>query len=74
MKEAAPFLQGVDDQQIVISYKDLSLPTFINIDKNYRLNVSETFRDASPHSKEASAESKSTKQPDSLLSLFSSTV
>ena len=34
MKKAVPFLQGVDDQQIVISYKDLSLQTFINIDRN----------------------------------------
>ena len=34
MKKAVPFLQGVDDQQIVISYEDLSLQTFINIDRN----------------------------------------
>ena len=44
LKKAVPFLQGVDDQQIVISYKDLSLQTFINIDRNDSL----AFRNASP--------------------------
>ena len=34
VKKAVLFLQGIDDQQIVISYKDLSLQTFINIDRN----------------------------------------
>ena len=48
VKKAVPFLQGVDDQQIVISYKDLSLQTFINIDRNDSLDVSEAFRNASP--------------------------
>ena len=32
VKKAVPFLQGVDDQQIIISYKNLSLQTFINIE------------------------------------------
>ena len=40
VKKAVPFLQGVDDQQIVIC-KDLSLQKFINIDRNYSLHVSE---------------------------------
>ena len=34
MKYAVLLLQVVDNQQIVISYKDLSLQTFINIDRN----------------------------------------
>ena len=71
MKEAVPFLQGVGDQQIVISYKDLSLPTFINIDRNYRLHVSEAFRDASPHSPERGKRgkqvNKATRQPSFLV-------
>ena len=32
VKKAVPFLQGVDDQQIIISYKNLSLRTFINFE------------------------------------------
>ena len=40
--------KGVDDQQIIISYKDLSLQTFINIDRDESLHVSEAFRNASP--------------------------
>ena len=32
VKKVVPFLQGVDDQQIIISYKNLSLQTFINIE------------------------------------------
>jgi len=48
VEKAVPFLQGVDDQQIVISHKDLSLQTFINIDRNDSLDVSEVFRNASP--------------------------
>ena len=32
VKKAVPFLQGVDDQQIIISYKNLSLQTFINFE------------------------------------------
>ena len=34
VKKALPFIQGIDNQHIVISYKDLSLQTFINIDRN----------------------------------------
>ena len=34
VKKAVPFFQGVDDQQILISYKDLSLQILINIDRN----------------------------------------
>lgn len=48
VKKAAPFLQVVDDQLIVISYIDLSLQTFINVDRNDSLHVSEAFRNASP--------------------------
>lgn len=43
VKKAAPFLQGVDDQQIVISYKDHSLQTFTTIDRNDSLHVSEAL-------------------------------
>ena len=48
VKKAVLFLQGVDNQQIIISYKDLSLQTFINIDRNDSLHVSEAFRNALP--------------------------
>ena len=48
VKKAVTFLQGDDDQQIVISNKHLSLQTFINIDRNESLHVSESFRNASP--------------------------
>ena len=48
VKKVVPFLQGVDDQQIVISCKELSLRTFIYIDRNDSLHVSESFRNASP--------------------------
>ena len=48
VKKAVPMFKGVDDQQIIISYKDLSLQTFINIDRDESLHVSETFRNASP--------------------------
>ena len=34
VRKAVPFVQGVDNQQIVISYKDRFLQTFINIDRN----------------------------------------
>ena len=34
VKKAVPMFKGVDDQQIIISYKDLSLQTFINIDRD----------------------------------------
>ena len=33
VKKAVPMFKGIDDQQI-ISYKDLSLQTFINIDRD----------------------------------------
>ena len=48
VKKAVPMFKGVDDQQIIISYKDLSLQTFINIDRDESLHVSEAFRNASP--------------------------
>lgn len=47
VKKAVPMFKGVDDQQIIISYKDLSLQTFINIDRDESLHVSEAFRNAS---------------------------
>ena len=43
VKKAVPMFKGVDDQQI-----DLSLQTFINIDRDESLHVSEAFRNASP--------------------------
>ena len=48
VKKAVPMFKGVDDHQIIISYKDLSLQTFINIDRDESLHVSEAFRNASP--------------------------
>ena len=48
VKKAVPMFKGVDDQQIIVSYKDLSLQTFINIDRDESLHVSEAFRNASP--------------------------
>ena len=48
MKKAALFLEGVDNQQIVISYKDLSLQTSINIHGNESLHFSKAFRNTSP--------------------------
>ena len=48
VKKAVPMFKGVDDQQIIISCKDLSLQTFINIDRDESLHVSEAFRNASP--------------------------
>ena len=44
VKKSVPFVQGVDDQQIVISYKDLSLQTVINIDTSNSWHVSEAFK------------------------------
>ena len=41
VKKAVPMFKGVDDQQIIISYKDLSLQTFINIDRDESLHVSD---------------------------------
>ena len=49
-KNAVPFLPGVDDQQIVISYKCFFAN--INIDRNDSLHVSETFRNDSPFQSE----------------------
>ena len=43
VKKAVPFFQGDDDQQIVISYRHISFQTFINIDRNESLHVSEAF-------------------------------
>ena len=43
VKKAVPFFQGDDDQQIVISYRHIPFQTFINIDRNESLHVSEAF-------------------------------
>ncbi|KAL9987853.1 hypothetical protein ACROYT_G002225 [Oculina patagonica] len=48
VKKAIPVLRGVDNEQIVVSYKDVSLQTFINIDRDETLHVLEAFRNASP--------------------------
>ena len=48
VKKAVLMFKGVDDQQIIMSYKDLSLQTFINIDRDESLHVSEAFRNALP--------------------------
>ena len=48
VKKAIPVLQTVDNEQIVVSYKDVSLETFItDIDRNESLHVLEAFRNAS---------------------------
>ena len=57
VKKAVPFLQGIDDQQIVISYKDLSLQTFISIDRN------ESTREYSTNSTTSGVESVCSFQP-----------
>ena len=48
VKKAVLMFKGVDDHQIIMSYKDLSLQTFINIDRDESLHVSEAFRNALP--------------------------
>ena len=48
VKKAIPVLRGVGNEQIVVSYKDVSLQTFINIDRDETLHVLEAFRNASP--------------------------
>ena len=57
VKKAVPFLQGVDGQQIVISYKDVSLQTFISIDRN------ESTREYSTNSTTSGVETVRSFQP-----------
>ena len=44
VKKAIPVLQTVNDKYIVVSYKDVSLETFINFDWSESLHVLEAFR------------------------------
>ena len=48
MKKAVPVLKGIPDDQIRISYKDVQLATFVNIDSHEQLHLQETFRNAFP--------------------------
>ena len=48
VKKSVPFVGSIDDQQIIISCKDLSLQTVINIDTNNGLHISKAFRNALP--------------------------
>ena len=47
-KKLNSFFQGIYDQQIVISYKDLSLQVFtgVDVDRNFSLHVSEASKNA----------------------------
>ena len=46
VKKAVPVLKGIPDDQIRISYKDVQLGTFVNIDSHEQLHLQETFRNA----------------------------
>ena len=48
VKKAVPVLKGIPDDQIRISYKDVQLATFVNIDSHKQLHLQETFRNAFP--------------------------
>ena len=48
MKKAVPVLKGIPDYQIRISYKDVQLGIFVNIDSHEQLHLQETFRNAFP--------------------------
>lgn len=48
MKKAVPVLKGIPDDQIRISYKDVQLGSFVNIDSHEQLHLQETFRNAFP--------------------------
>ena len=48
VKKAVPVLKGIPDDQIRISYKDVQLGTFVNIDSHEQLHLQETFRNAFP--------------------------
>ena len=48
VKKAVPVLKGTPHDQIRISYKDVQLGTFLNIDSHEQLHLQETFRNAFP--------------------------
>ena len=48
VRKAVPVLKGIPDDQIRISYKDVQLGTFVNIDSHEQLHLQETFRNAFP--------------------------
>ena len=48
VKKAVPVLKGIPHDQIRISYKDVQLGTFLNIDSHEQLHLQETFRNAFP--------------------------
>ena len=48
VRKAVPVLKGIPDDQIRISYKDVQLATFVNIDSHEQLHLQETFRNAFP--------------------------
>ena len=48
VKKAVPVLKGTPEDQIRISYKDVQLGTFLNIDSHEQLHLQETFRNAFP--------------------------
>ena len=48
VRKAVPVLKGIPDDQIRISYKDVQLATFVNIDSHKQLHLQETFRNAFP--------------------------
>ena len=49
VKKAVSVLKSIPDDQIRISYKDVQLKTFVNVDSHEQLNLQETFRSASPY-------------------------
>ena len=48
VKKAVPVLKFIPDYQIRISYKDVQMGTFVNIDSHEQLHLQETFRNAFP--------------------------
>ena len=48
VRKAVPVLKGIPDDQIRISYKDVQLAIFVNIDSHEQLHLQETFRNAFP--------------------------
>ena len=48
VKKEVPVLKGIPDYQIRISYKDVQLGIFVNIDSHEQLHLQETFRNAFP--------------------------
>ena len=48
VKKAVAVLQGIPNDQIRISYKEVRLGTFVNIDSHEQVHLQETFRNAFP--------------------------